>query len=67
MLAKAKRDAHFPTTNSLPTGASDGATSVDGNDGSSINSMPSNTNNMPYHSFLRRDSLCGFKQLQREE
>jgi hypothetical protein len=52
----------FSSTNSLP-GAGDGVGSVDGNDGSSSNSMPSNTSNMPYRSFLRRDSLCGFKQL----
>jgi hypothetical protein len=65
ILAKAKRAADFHTTNSLPpTGAIDGASSMDGNDGSSSsNSMLSNTNNMPYHAFLRRDSLCGFKQI----
>jgi hypothetical protein len=65
MLAKQNRGTpDFSSTNSLP-GASAGAGvgSVDGNDGSSSNSMPSNTNIMPYRSFLRRDSLCGFKQL----
>lgn len=44
-----------------PAPTSDGA--VDGsnpNDDSNSNSMP------PYHSFLRRDSLCGFKQLKRK-
>jgi hypothetical protein len=63
MLAIQKLGApDFSSTNSLP-GAGAGVGSVDGNDGSSSNSMPSNTNKMPYRSFLRRDSLCGFKQL----
>jgi hypothetical protein len=59
MLAKQKLGApDFSSTNSLPTpGAGNGA--VYGDDS---NSMPSNTDNMPYRSFLRRDSLCGFKQ-----
>jgi hypothetical protein len=52
-------NSDFYSTNSLPTpGAGNGA--VYGDDS---NSMPSNTNSMPYRSFLRRDSLCGFKQL----
>ncbi len=61
MLAKQKLGTpDLSSTKSLP-GGGDGA--VDGKDGSSSNSMPSNTNSMPYRSFLRRDSLCGFKQL----
>jgi hypothetical protein len=65
LLAKEKRETDFSSTNSLPplTDSVNGAGSVDGNDSSSSNSMPSNPNNMPYRSFLRRDSLCGFKQL----
>jgi hypothetical protein len=61
-LAKQKRGVpEFSSTSSLRATGSVNIGAVDGDDS---NSMLSNTNNMPYRSFLRRDSLCGFKQLQ---
>jgi hypothetical protein len=64
MLSLSKRAPDFstslPTTASVGVGA--GAGAVDGSSTISSVSVGSN-DDMPYQPFLRRDSLCGFKQL----